>query len=87
MSNGIEMVCEMASEDSDWPVSFPHPIGMAFERLKLSPHVTTLVVEIPFQLAGGNETGQAQSSLTISNINSIPFDMAKVVASILLYYS
>jgi hypothetical protein len=23
MSNGIEIVCEMASKDSDWPVSFP----------------------------------------------------------------
>jgi hypothetical protein len=40
MSNGIEMVCEMASEDSDWSVLPPPPtppIGMAFERLKLSP--------------------------------------------------
>jgi hypothetical protein len=34
MSNGIEMVCEMASEDSDWSVYFTHPSGMAFERLK-----------------------------------------------------
>jgi hypothetical protein len=25
MSNGIEMVCEMASGDSDWSVSFPPP--------------------------------------------------------------
>jgi hypothetical protein len=23
--NGIEMVCEMASDDSDWPVSSPPP--------------------------------------------------------------
>jgi hypothetical protein len=38
ISNGIEMVCEIASEDSDWSVSFPHlPSGVAFERLKLSP--------------------------------------------------
>jgi hypothetical protein len=25
VSNGNEMVCEMASEDSDWSVSFPPP--------------------------------------------------------------
>jgi hypothetical protein len=31
MSNRVEMVCELASEDSDWS------IGMAFERLKLPP--------------------------------------------------
>jgi hypothetical protein len=42
MSNGIEIVCEMTSEDSDWPLvkyqsRSPLPIGMAFTRLKLSP--------------------------------------------------
>jgi hypothetical protein len=34
MSNGIEMLCEMASNDSGWSVSFSFQIGMAFERLK-----------------------------------------------------
>jgi hypothetical protein len=34
MLNGIEMVCEMASEDSDWSFMFPPPIEMAFERLQ-----------------------------------------------------
>jgi hypothetical protein len=34
MSNGIEMVCEMGSEDSDWSDRSPLPAGMTFERLK-----------------------------------------------------
>jgi hypothetical protein len=36
MSDGIEMVCEMASEDSDWPVTFfpPNRNGI---RTPLSP--------------------------------------------------
>jgi hypothetical protein len=38
MSNGIEVVCEMASKDYDWSVSPPpFPIGMAFKRPKLAP--------------------------------------------------
>jgi hypothetical protein len=38
MSNGIEMVCEMASEDSHWYASSPPlPISMTVEWLKLSP--------------------------------------------------
>jgi hypothetical protein len=31
VSNGIAIVCEMASGDSDWSVSFPLPIGKAFD--------------------------------------------------------
>jgi hypothetical protein len=31
MLKRIEMVGEMASEDSDWSTSFPLPIGIAFE--------------------------------------------------------
>jgi hypothetical protein len=45
MSKGIEKVSEMTSEDSDWSLVsllLLFPIGMAFERLKLSTQASLL---------------------------------------------
>jgi hypothetical protein len=68
MSNGIEMVCEMASEDSDWSFLLPLPLGMAFERLKLSP--------LRMQLAGTDISQyRLRFGLSLLHTDRVPFEL------------